>query len=176
MNYFEYSVPVLLLILSEEQCYWIQVCLLMAQESNMETQVFSKRKDNFIEEAGNPAEKVDSCSKEPTLYCWSGVRAFIDKFQGFSGRCRGYMPNITVREDSRLGIGHVVWSAPSCLFSVLIFSFSVSFFLFLWGHFSELWQILSWLHSGHLTVNFFLLMQASVSTKQLKRYGSEYYL
>ena len=37
-------------------------------------------------------------------------------------------------------------------------------------------QLMSWLQSGHHVVNFFHLVGVSVSTKQLKGYGSEYYL
>ena len=33
----------------------------------------------------------------------------------------------------------------------------------------------SWLQSGHHVVNFFLLVGVSISAKQLKGYGSEYY-
>ena len=35
--------------------------LLVAQESNTERQGSDKRKDSFIEEAGTPGEKGDSC-------------------------------------------------------------------------------------------------------------------
>ena len=35
---------------------------------------------------------------------------------------------------------------------------------------------MSWLQSGHHVVNFFHMLGVSVSTKQLKRHGSEYYL
>ena len=35
---------------------------------------------------------------------------------------------------------------------------------------------MAWLQSGHHVVNFFYLLGISVSTKQLKGYGSEYYL
>ena len=35
---------------------------------------------------------------------------------------------------------------------------------------------MSWLQSGHHVVNFFHLLGVSVSTKQLKGHGSEYYL
>ena len=57
-------------------CYQTQVQLLAVQESNTERQVLGKRKDSFIEETGNPGEKVDSCPKEPTPSCPSGGKSF----------------------------------------------------------------------------------------------------
>ena len=49
----------------------------------------------------------------------------------------------------------VVWPASCWLFRVqLIFSSGVLFFQFLWGQFSELWQLTSWLQTGHHAVNF----------------------
>ena len=58
----------------------------------------------------------------------------------------------------------------------LVFSSRVSLFPFLWGQFSELWQLMSWLPPGHHVVNFFHLVGLSVSIRQLTGYGSEYYL
>ena len=49
-------------------------------------------------------------------------------------------------------------------------------FPYLWGQFSELWQLMSWLQSGHHVLNFFHLVGVSVSTGQLTGYGSEYHL
>lgn len=56
MDYFEYTAPVLFLVLSEEQYYG-------TQESNTERKVLGKRKNSFIEEAGNHWEEVDSSPK-----------------------------------------------------------------------------------------------------------------
>ena len=36
----------------------------------------------------------------------------------------------------------------------LLFSSRVHLFPFLWGQFSELWQLMSWVQSGHQVVNF----------------------
>ena len=38
------------------------------------------------------------------------------------------------------------------------------------------WQFTSWLQSGHHVINFFHLVEVSVSIRQLTGYGSEYYL
>ena len=38
--------------------------------------------------------------------------------------------------------------------TVNIFSSRVHLFPFLWSQFSELWQLMSWVQSGHLVVNF----------------------
>lgn len=40
----------------------------MAQESHTEREMLDKRKDRWIEEAGNPGKEVDSCPNEPTPY------------------------------------------------------------------------------------------------------------
>ena len=40
-----------------------------AQLTSNERQVLSKRKDGFIEGAGNSVKKVDSCPKEPIPHC-----------------------------------------------------------------------------------------------------------
>ena len=53
----------------------------------------------------------------------------------------------------------VVWPASSWLFKVqLIFSSRICLFPFLWGQFSELWQLMSWVQSGHHVVSFFTLV------------------
>ena len=39
-----------------------------------------------------------------------------------------------------------------------IFGFRVALFPFPWGQFLELWQLMSWLQSGHHEVNFFHLV------------------
>ena len=100
----------------------------------------------------------------------------------FQGVCRqrqeAACKNNTVSSDSHLEIGHVViWKASSWLFwAQLIFSSRISLFPFLRGQYSELWQLMSWLRSGHHVSNFFHLMWFSVSVRQLTGYGSEYYL
>lgn len=43
------------------------VWLLVAQVSNTERQILAKRKHSFIEETGNPGERVGLGPKEPTL-------------------------------------------------------------------------------------------------------------
>ena len=40
----------------------------------------------------------------------------------------------------------------------------------------EMEQLMSWLQSGHHVANFFHLIGVSVSTRQLRGNGSEYYL
>ena len=50
----------------------------------------------------------------------------------------------------------------------------VCLFPFPQGHFSELWQLMSWLQPGHHVVNLFHLVGLSVSVTQLASYGSEY--
>ena len=51
----------------------------------------------------------------------------------------------------------------------------VGLFPFPWDQFSELWQLMSWIQSGHHVVNFFYLVGVSVSKRQLTGYESEYY-
>ena len=43
-------------------------------------------------------------------------------------------------------------------------------FPFFWGQFSELWQLILWLWPSHHVVNFFLLVEVSVSKRQFTRY------
>ena len=64
----------------------------------------------------------------------------------------------------------VQWSDHSSwLFSIqLIFSAGGGLLPFLWGHFSELWYLMSWLDSGPRIVNFFHLLKVSVSIWQLR--------
>ena len=65
--------------------------------------------------------------------------------------------NSTVSSDS-LQIGHQ-WSDQCHLdcFKYSCFSSRVHLFPFLWGWFSELWRLMSWIQSGHRVVNFFHL-------------------
>ena len=60
--------------------------------------------------------------------------------------------NSTVSSDSHLEIGHL-WSDQHHLAEV---QFIFSLLPFPWGHFLELWQLMSWLRSGHDVVNFSL--------------------
>lgn len=53
--------------------------------------MLGKGKDSFIEEASNPGEEVDSCTKELTSTVDQGTRAFKGEFQGCIGRRRGYV-------------------------------------------------------------------------------------
>ena len=86
-----------------------------------------------------------------------------------------------VASDSRLQTGHQ-WSDQSHLFLFFFFLGTVS--LQLQGRLAPIslrpvlgvWQFTSWLQSGHHVINFFHLVEVSVSTKWLKGYGSEYYL
>ena len=91
--------------------------LLVTQESNVERQVSGKRKENFMEEAGSPGEKVGSCPKEPTPPCWSVGRAFKGEVQGCRGGEGAPCRNSTVSSDLHLEIGHaVLWPPSSWLF------------------------------------------------------------
>ena len=56
------------------------------------------------------------------------------------------------------------------------FSSRVNLFPFPGGQFLELWQLTSWLWSGHRVVTFLHLVGASVSMKQHTACGSEFYL
>ena len=104
-------------------------------------------------------------SKGQLLYWQSVGKNFLCGWRGLQSETAQ-----SVSSDSHREIGHVVvWSAASWLFSVqLVFSSRVGFFPFLWGQFSELWQLASWLQSGHHAVNFFHLVGVSVSISQLK--------
>ena len=67
-------------------CYLTQVGLLIAQESNTERQILGKRKDSFIEKAGNPREKADSCPRDSSPHCNQGATVFKGGIQEFTGR------------------------------------------------------------------------------------------
>ena len=97
------------------------------------------------------------------------ARAFMEGGRdGATGR------NSTVGSGSHEIGAAIVWSVSSWLDYVqLIFSSRVSLFPFLWGQVSELWQLMSWLQSGHHVVNLFHLVGVPVSTRQLIGYGSE---
>ena len=45
-----------------------------------------KRKDSFIEKAGNPREKVDSSPKESSPHCSQGARGLKGEIPEFTGR------------------------------------------------------------------------------------------
>ena len=102
-----------------------------------------------------------------------GPRAFIDKIEG------GYMQkNSSQLLQSSSNWSSVVWPESSWLFQVqLIFSSRIPLFPFLWGHFSELWQLMSWVPSGLRVVNFSTwCFSVLVSVRQSTGYGPEYYL
>ena len=125
-------------------CYWTQVQLFIAQESNTKRQVLGKRKDTFIEGASNPGEKVDSCHKEPTPSCPPGgsfqreISRVYRQWLGF--KCR--IPKLALMVILKL----VTWWSDQCHLDCLnysssIFSSRINFFLFLWGQPSEFWQL-----------------------------------
>ena len=65
----------------------------------------------------------------------------------------------------------MVWPASSWWLSVQsVFSSRVSLFPFVWGQFSELWQLMSRLQSGHHVSIVLPPGGVSVSTRQLKGY------
>ena len=53
--------------------------------------MLGRGKDSFIEEASNPGEEVDLCTKELTSTVDQGARALKGEFQGYTGRRRGYV-------------------------------------------------------------------------------------
>ena len=57
------------------------------------------------------------------------------------------------------------WTELNCIFST-----RVGLFPFPWDQFSEVWQVMSWIQSGHHVVNFFYLVGVSVSKRQLSGY------
>ena len=130
-----------------------------------------ERKVCFILEAGSWGAGGGLVSKGrlPTTDSW-WARAFYRWKEGPPGR------SSTASSVSHLEIGPaVIWSASPWLFQVQLgFSSRVSLFPLPWGQFSELWQLMSWLQSGHHVVNFFHLVGVTVSTRQLTGYGSEY--
>ena len=93
-------------------CYWTQVQLFIAQESNTKRQVLGKRKDTFIEGASNPGEKVDSCHKEPTPSCPPGgsfqreISRVYRQWLGF--KCR--IPKLALMVILKL----VTWWSDQC--------------------------------------------------------------
>ena len=114
---------------------------------------------------------VDICPKanSPPTPDKQGMTAFINRI-GVTSR------NSTVIANSHFQIGHQ-WSDQHHL-GCFRCSYSSApgshLFLFLWGQFSELWQLVSWVQSGPHVVNF--SPGVLVAIRQLTGYGSEYYL
>ena len=80
-----------------------------------------------------------------------GVRAFIDRVEeGCSmQKQHSHLQKWTPNWSS------VVWPASSWLVQIqLLCSSKMHLFPLLCGQFSELWQLMSWVQSGHLVVNF----------------------
>ena len=66
--------------------------------------MLDKRKDSFIEEAGDPGEKVDSCPKEPTP------------------NSPGFAQSLYRGNGKGLGKGIMYWGGSNLLFSEMIIS------------------------------------------------------
>ena len=65
-----------------------------------------------------------------------------------------YTQNSTVISDSHLQIGiDGLTSIMLVVLDIVIFNTRIHLFPFLWGQLSELWQLRSWLNSGHHVVN-----------------------
>ena len=92
------------------------------------------------------------------------TRAFIDWEK--QATCR----------NSTVSLKLVIVGLTSVILIVLSIACLARLFPFPWGQFSELWQLMSWLRSGHNVVNFSHVVRVSVSIRQLTGYGSEYYI
>ena len=96
------------------------------------------------------------------------VKGFIDRGRGCLQKQQSALMVILKLITSGLA------SISFAVLGAVNLSSRVSLFPFLWGRFSELWQLLLWVPSGHHVINLFHLVGASVSIKQLTGYGSEY--
>ena len=80
-----------------------------------------------------------------------GVRAFIDRVRE---GCSMQKQHSHLRQSTP-NWSSVIWPASSWLVQIqLLFSLRVHLFPLLCGQFSELWQLMSWVQSGHHVVNF----------------------
>ena len=136
-----------------------------------------KRKICFISDTGNWGTGVRHPSKDrhpPPTTDNQWARAFIDGVTGLH----------TETTQSALTVSfklviHGMTSVILLFLDTINLQFQgqfVSLFPFLWGQFSELWDFMLWVQSGHHVVNFFYLVEVSVSIGQLTDYSSEYYL
>ena len=96
-----------------------------------------------------PGSRADTCpkAKSPHWQHNQWARAFVD---------RGRKLRAEIAQSALTVIMKLVISSPICIILIvqLIFSFRVSLFPFLWGQYSALWPLMSWLQSGHHVVNF----------------------
>ena len=131
------------------------------------------RKVCFILDAGNwegwGQTPVQSSTPPTPDNQWA--RAFRDRGRGLHTETAQSALTVALK----LVIGGLTIIILSVL-STVDLQFQVWFVSIPWGQFSELWQFMSWLQSGHHVVNFFHLVDVSVSAKQLTGYDSEYYL
>ena len=96
--------------------------------------------------------------------------------RGFICRRRRLRVETTQSALSHLEIGHAVGLTSIILivFSTVSFQFQSWFVLISLGPILRIWQLKSWLQSGHHAVNFFCPVWVLVSTRQLTGCGSEY--
>ena len=111
-----------------------------------------ERKVFLTSDSGNWAVRVADIDPEPDPppLETSGVKALIDRSDR-GAICR----NSTVSSDSHLHIVHQ-WSDPCHLDCFMHISLQSQdpFVCISWGQYSELWQFMSWIYSGHYVVNF----------------------
>ena len=94
--------------------------------------------ESLILEVGNQGMGVEwgevDAFQRATLSQQSGCKTFYQQREGVTHR------NSTVSSDSHQEIGGLIHAALIVLVQ-LIFSFRVALFPFIWGRFSELWQL-----------------------------------
>ena len=93
--------------------------------------------------------KADICPTADSLTDNQGARAYIGWGRGLSAE--------TVQAALTVVLRLVIIGLTSIILVVsgtVIFSSKVSLFPFLWHQFSLLWQLMSWLQSGHHVVHF----------------------
>ena len=93
--------------------------------------------------------RLQSMGSQRVRHDWALIQSFYRQEEGAT------CSNSTDSSDSHLQVGHR-WSDQRRLVVEVqsVFSSRISLFPFPWGQFSDLWQPVSWLQSGHHAVNF----------------------
>jgi len=116
--------------------------------------------------------RVDTCPEASSSGTVSGQDLLKGSLEVHMQRGGDKVRNSAVSSDSPLKMGLAMAVSSRWFQMHLVFSSSISLFPLPGSQFSKLWQLLSWLHSGHHVVNFLHQVGVSVSAKQLPGYDS----